>query len=76
MVTSLGVVLGAGLAYALNFGLVTWVAGARLSPAVVAAGAVALWVIGLGAALGPALRGAQVAPAGSAYAPPPSAGGQ
>jgi putative ABC transport system permease protein len=63
MVTSLGVVLGAGFAYALNFGIVTWVAGARLSPAVVAAGAVALWVIGIGAALGPALRGAQVAPA-------------
>ncbi|MBW8878379.1 MAG: hypothetical protein JF614_25740 [Acidobacteria bacterium] len=38
-------------------------AGARLSPGVVAAGAVGLWVIGIGAALGPALRGAQVAPA-------------
>ncbi|HEV7504216.1 MAG TPA: FtsX-like permease family protein [Thermoanaerobaculia bacterium] len=63
MVTSLGIVLGVGLAYALNFGIVTWVAGARLSPAVVAAGAVGLWIIGIGAALGPALRGAQVAPA-------------
>lgn len=63
MVTSLGIVLGAGLAYALNFGLVSWVAGARLSPAVVAAGALGLWIIGIGAALGPALRGAQVPPA-------------
>jgi putative ABC transport system permease protein len=63
MVTSLGIVLGAGLAYALNFGIVTWVAGARLSPAVVAAGALGLWIIGIGAALGPALRGAQVPPA-------------
>lgn len=63
MVTSFGVVLGAALAYGLNFGLVSWVAGARLSPAMVAAGALALWAIGLGAALGPALRGARVPPA-------------
>lgn len=63
MVTSFGVVLGALLAYGFNFGLVTWVAGARLSPAVVAVGALALWAIGLGAALGPALRGSRVAPA-------------
>jgi putative ABC transport system permease protein len=63
MVTSFGVVLGVLLAYGLNFGIVTWVAGARLSPATVAAGAVALWTIGLGAALGPALRGARVPPA-------------
>jgi putative ABC transport system permease protein len=63
MVTTFGIVLGAGLAYGLNFGLVTWVAGARLSPAIVAAGAAGLWLIGLAAALGPALRGAQVPPA-------------
>ena len=63
MVTSLGVVLGAALAYGLNFGLVTWVAGARLSVLVVAAGAVGLWLIGVASALGPALRGAQVPPA-------------
>lgn len=63
MVTSFGVMLGVLLAYGLNFGIVTWVAGAKLSPATVAAGAVALWMIGLGAALGPALRGARVAPA-------------
>lgn len=63
MVTSFGVALGVALAYGLNFGIVTWVAGAKLGPATVAAGAVALWTIGLGAALGPALRGARVAPA-------------
>ncbi|PYQ55724.1 MAG: hypothetical protein DMF53_27500 [Acidobacteria bacterium] len=63
MVTSFGVVLGVLLAYGLNFGIVTWVAGARLSAATVAAGALALWTIGLGAALGPALRGARVQPA-------------
>jgi putative ABC transport system permease protein len=63
MVTSLGVVLGAALAYGLNFGLVTWVAGAKLSALVVAVGAAGLWVIGVASALGPALRGAQVPPA-------------
>src|SRR5436305_2479423 len=63
MVTSFGVVLGVLLAYGLNFGIVTWVAGAKLSAATVAAGALALWTIGLGAALGPALRGARVPPA-------------
>jgi putative ABC transport system permease protein len=63
MVTSFGVVLGGALAYALNFGLVTWVAGARLSPLTVTAAAVALWTIGIAAALGPALRGARVPPA-------------
>lgn len=63
MVTSLGVVLGAALAYGLNFGLVTWVAGAKLSVLVVAVGAVGLWLIGVASALGPALRGAQVPPA-------------
>jgi len=63
MVTSLGVVLGAALAYGLNFGLVTWVAGAKLSVLVVAVGAVGLWMIGVASALGPALRGAQVPPA-------------
>ncbi len=63
MVTSFGVALGVLLAYGLNFGIVTWIAGAKLSPATVAAGAVALWIIGLGAALGPALRGSRVAPA-------------
>ncbi|HEX9944895.1 MAG TPA: FtsX-like permease family protein [Thermoanaerobaculia bacterium] len=63
MVTTFGVVLGAALAYGLNFGIVTWVAGARLSAPVVAAGALGLWLIGIASALGPALRGAQVPPA-------------
>jgi putative ABC transport system permease protein len=63
MVTTFGVVLGAALAYALNFGIITWVAGARLSAPVVAAGALGLWLIGMASALGPALRGAQVPPA-------------
>jgi len=63
MVTSCGVVLGVALAYGLNFGMVTWVSGARLSLPVIAAGAAGLWLIGIASALGPALRGAQVPPA-------------
>lgn len=63
IVTSLGIALGIGLAYALNYGLVTWVAGSRLDPRVLVPGVVALWVLGLLAALGPALRGAKVPPA-------------
>jgi putative ABC transport system permease protein len=63
IVTTLGILLGAGLAYALNYGLVTWVAGSRLDPRLLLPGALALWTLGLLAALGPALRGAKVPPA-------------
>lgn len=63
LVTSFGIVLGIGLAYGLNVGLVTWIAGAKLAWPVLAAGSLLLWTIGLAAALGPALRAAQVPPA-------------
>ncbi len=63
MVTSIGAVLGTGLAYAINVGLVTLVQQAKLEAWVLAAGVGLLWVVGLGAALGPALRAARVAPA-------------
>jgi putative ABC transport system permease protein len=63
IVTTTGVVLGLGLAYALNYGLVTWVAGTRLDWRVLAPGVAFLWVLGLTAALGPALRGSRVPPA-------------
>lgn len=63
LVTTIGIVLGVGLAYALNIALVSGVAGAKLAWPVLAAGALLLWAIGLGSALGPALRAAQVAPA-------------
>jgi putative ABC transport system permease protein len=55
--------LGLGLAYALNYGLMTWSAGSRLDWRVLVPGIAALWVLGLLAALGPALRGAKVPPA-------------
>lgn len=63
MVTTFGAILGLGLAYALNFGLVTMVEGAKIDPLILAAGVALLWVTGLGAALGPALRAARVPPA-------------
>lgn len=63
MVTTFGAVLGLGLAYALNFGLVTMVQGAKIDPWILVAGVGLLWVTGLGAALGPALRAARVPPA-------------
>lgn len=63
IVTSIGAVLGAGLAYAINIGLVTMVEGAKLDAWILVAGVGLLWVVGLGAALGPALRAARIAPA-------------
>jgi putative ABC transport system permease protein len=63
IVTTLGVTLGLGLAYALNYGLMTWSAGSRLDIRVLVPGIAALWLLGLLAALGPALRGAKVPPA-------------
>ena len=63
IVTSIGAVLGAALAYAINFGLVTMVEGAKLDGWILVAGVGLLWVVGLGAALGPALRAARIAPA-------------
>jgi putative ABC transport system permease protein len=63
MVTTIGAVLGAGLAYAINFGLVTMVEGAKLDGWILVAGVGLLWAVGLGSALGPALRAARIAPA-------------
>ena len=63
LVVTLGAVLGVGLAVALNVGLLEVVEGARLEAPIVAGGVLLLWAIGLGAAFGPALRGARVEPA-------------
>jgi putative ABC transport system permease protein len=63
MVTTIGAVLGAGLAYAINIGLVTMVEGAKLDAWILVAGVGLLWAVGLGATLGPALRAARIAPA-------------
>lgn len=63
MITTIGAALGLVLAYALNFGLVNLVEGAKLDGWILAAGVGLLWVTGLAAALGPALRAARIAPA-------------
>ncbi len=62
IVTTIGVVAGAALAYLLNYGLMQVAAGVKLGWPLVAAGAVFLWTVGLLAALSPALRGTHVAP--------------
>jgi putative ABC transport system permease protein len=63
MITTIGAVLGLVLAYALNFGLVSLIEGAKLDGWILVAGVGLLWVTGLAAALGPALRAARIAPA-------------
>lgn len=63
LVTSAGALLGLGLAVALNVGLVTLVEGAKIEWPILAAGVALLWMVGLLAALGPALRASRVAPA-------------
>lgn len=63
LVVTLGAAAGVGLAVALNVGLLEVVEGARLGAPILAGGVLLLWTIGLGAALGPALRGASVEPA-------------
>lgn len=63
LVVTLGAVVGVGLAVGLNIGLLEVVEGARLAAPIVVGGVLLLWVIGLAAALGPALRGARIEPA-------------
>ena len=61
--TTVGIVLGVGLAVALNLTLLREVDGPKITPGLLAIGAVLLWTAGLLATLWPALRGARVAPA-------------
>lgn len=63
LIVTSGAVLGLALAYALNYGLVTWIQGTKLDLRMLAAGVVALWGLGILSALGPALRAAAVPPA-------------
>jgi putative ABC transport system permease protein len=63
LVTTAGVLLGLGLAVALNVGLVTLVEGAKIEWPILATGVALLWTVGLLATLGPALRASQVPPA-------------
>lgn len=63
MVTSFGIAIGLGLALALNQLLVDALEVPRLPLAILPAGVVALWALGLLAALGPAWRAARIPPA-------------
>jgi len=63
LIVTSGAILGLALAYALNYGLVTWIQGTKLDLGMLAAGVVALWVLGILSALGPALKAAAVPPA-------------
>ena len=51
------------IAYGLNLGLVSTVAGARMAWPLLAVGVTLLWVAGLAATLVPALRAARISPA-------------
>ena len=61
--TTVGIVVGVGLAITLNQTLLQEIDGPRITPGLLATGAVLLWLAGLLATLWPALRGARVAPA-------------
>lgn len=63
LIVTTGAALGLALAYALNYGLVTWIQGTKLDLGMLAAGVAVLWVLGFLSALGPALRAAAVPPA-------------
>jgi putative ABC transport system permease protein len=63
LVTTIGIAAGVGLAVALNLALVSVMADARIDAGTVVAGAVLLWLIGLGSALVPSLRAARTSPA-------------
>lgn len=63
LLTTMGVVVGVGLAFALNFGLVTAVAGAKLRWPLLAVGVLLLWCAGFLATLAPALRASRISPA-------------
>jgi putative ABC transport system permease protein len=63
LLTTLGIVIGVGLAFAVNVGLVSGVEGAKLRWPLLAAGVVVLWAAGLLATLAPALRASRISPA-------------
>jgi len=62
LIVSGGIVLGMAGAYGLNLGLMQWYELPRMPWLYLPAGALALWVIGQLAVLGPALRAAAVPP--------------
>ena len=63
LLTTLGIVIGVGLAFAVNLGLVSGVEGATLRWPLLGLGVVVLWVAGLLATLAPAVRASRISPA-------------
>ncbi|MBP7146557.1 MAG: FtsX-like permease family protein [Acidobacteria bacterium] len=63
LLTTMGIAFGLVLAYAVNFGLLTVVATAKLKWPLLAGGTVLLWAAGIVATLAPALRASRVSPA-------------
>ena len=63
LITSLGISLGVVLAYTLNYVLMNYLDGTRMDWRLVAGCTVGMWLVGLLAALFPALRGACISPA-------------
>jgi putative ABC transport system permease protein len=63
LLTTMGVAVGVALAYALNFGLVSSVEGAKLRWPLLGLGVLLLWAVGLLATLLPALRASRISPA-------------
>jgi putative ABC transport system permease protein len=63
VVTTCGLALGVGLAYALNLGLMQGAAQTRLAWPLVVSGVVLLWTVGVLATLAPALRASRISPA-------------
>jgi len=63
LLTTLGIVIGVGLAFAMNVGLVSGIEGAKLRWPLLGVGVLVLWVAGLLATLAPALRASRISPA-------------
>ncbi|WP_394822344.1 ABC transporter permease [Pendulispora albinea] len=63
LLTTLGLVLGFGLAMGLNVIVVSVFAGAKLNVPLLVLSMILLWSVGLGSAIAPALRGARISPA-------------
>ncbi|HXV75653.1 MAG TPA: FtsX-like permease family protein [Candidatus Polarisedimenticolaceae bacterium] len=62
IVTGVGLVVGVGLTYGLNFVLAQWAEVQRIEIPQVAVGVLTIWLAGLAAALAPAIRGTTVQP--------------
>jgi len=63
LITTFGLLLGAVFTYGFNYILVQFINGAKLDWRLLVGGLIGMWIIGLLAALFPALRGSRISPA-------------